>query len=110
MFAFLSVTSFCYILYLYNYDYHKFNMFIKKIGYFSNSYKYTEKCEKKSFEKKPNEKKYHERDIENCIVEEYDMTDRPLSEDYYDDSGSTDFVETMPMLRNFYCFENFESN
>ena len=105
MLTFLSISGCCYLLYLYNYDYARFNNIVKYLSNFSK-----EQCN----ENKTND--VNNDDVEISISDEYDMTDHPPSKDnpvdYYDDSFSTDFVETYPNFHRFYNFtkKNDEHN
>ena len=99
MLTFLSISGFCYLLYLYNYDRTKFNKIVN----------YLPKLVKENGENNEiNDNKENNDDVEIRILDDYDMTDHPPSKDnpvdYYDNSFSTDFVETYPNFHRFYNF------
>ena len=106
MFTFLSISSLVYLLYLYKYDKSKLNNLYKCLHNFSSNQNNDNGGNTENNEKNKNNEND---DIEIEILDEYDMTDRPIEDpnnvkDYYDKSSSTDFVENLPILNRFYSF------
>ena len=87
MYLFLSFSGICYVLYLYSYDRNKINNCLTYIKTFSHNF---------------NVKKNN-----SDISDDYDLTDIEIvdnTEDYYDDTKSTDFVKEIPIISRFYSF------
>ena len=100
MLTFLSVSSLIYLIYLYNYDKSKLDNLYNYLHNFSSD---------QNNENVENTIKNENNDIEIGIADEYDMTDKPIeaasnTNDYYDSSFSTDFVENFPIINRFYSF------
>ena len=96
MYIFLSFSGICYILYLYSYDKKKINTCLTYIKNFS--YKINNLNMKKN---------------NSDISDDYDLTDIEIvenTEDYYDNTGSTDFVEQLPIISRFYSFTKKTDN
>ena len=98
MFAFLSLSGFCYLLYLYNYDKVRFNRIYNYLPNFRNT---NDEANKKNNSQNNN--------VEIKISDDdYDMSDHPPDKnnpnDYYDDTQSTEFVENLPIINRFYNF------
>lgn len=96
MYLFFSLSGFCYAIYLYKYDKNKLNNFLTYI---------------KSFSKKINI--LDDKKDESDISENYDLTDVEIvnnTQDYFDDTGSTEFVEKVPIISRFYSFNNGNTN
>ena len=97
MLTFISVSGFCYLIYLYKYDEVKFNRLYNYLLNFRNVN-----------DNENNHRNTNNDDLEIGISDDYDMSDHPPSKDnpvdYYDTSFSTDFVETLPNFHRFYNF------
>tara|TARA_A100001011_G_scaffold385250_1_gene458952 strand:+ start:593 stop:919 length:327 start_codon:yes stop_codon:yes gene_type:complete len=96
MLTFLSLSGFCYLLYLYKYDHTKLNNIYNCLPNF------------RTVNNENNRDNHDNRDIEIGISDDYDMTDHPPNKDnpvdYYDNSFSTEFVESLPNFHRFYSF------
>ena len=100
MLTFLSISSIICLIYLYNYDKSKLDTLYNYLHNFSSD---------QNNEKVGNTINNENNDIEIGIADEYDMTDKPIeaasnTNDYYDSSFSTDFVEKLPIINRFYSF------
>ena len=105
MFTLISISTICYVVYLYNYDITKFNYFVNLIPNFSNNANIDKNQVKEKVASRNKEKK----DIESGLSTDYDFGDSsPINNtnEYYDDSLSTDFVEILPINTRFYSFTN----
>ena len=90
MYLFVSLSGLFYLLYLCSYDRNKINKYLTYI---------------KTFSHKLNNLNMKKSDTE--ISDDYDLTDIEIvdnTKDYYDKSGSTDFVEELPIISRFYSF------
>lgn len=106
MLTFLSVSSIVYLLYLYKYDKPNFDNLYKCLYNFSSN---QNNDNVDNTENTANNQSNKNKDIEIGIADEYDMTDKPIdspknTNNYYDSSLSTDFVENLPILNRFYSF------
>lgn len=103
MFIFISLSGFCYLLYLYKYDHTKLNNIYNCLPNFRTV------NNENNVTNENNENNRDNDDLEIGISDDdYDMTDHPPNKDnpvdYYDNSFSTEFVETLPNFHRFYSF------
>ena len=108
MIAIISLSGFCYLLYLYNYDKVRFNRVYNCLPNFRN-------ISNENNRSNENNNGNENNNIEIKISDdEYDMSDHPPDKnnpvDYYDNSLSTEFIETIPIINRFYNFSKKNDN